>query len=75
MLKLIAKDSSIAQYINILQTWKHMNEFKFDDGDYFEVFEDVFMRVLHHGTNVDLNGCSPVPRVNNYFCYLDKSAF
>ena len=41
-----------------LPTWEFMKEFKFDNGAFLEAFRDVFMKVLHHGSDVDVNGCS-----------------
>jgi len=44
-----------------------MKEFKFDNDAFLEAFRDVFMKVLHHGSNLVVNGvvkeCSSAPCV------------
>jgi len=43
------------------QTFFHMAEFRFDEAGWFVEFRDVYMKVLHHGSNVEWDACSNPP--------------
>lgn len=43
------------------QTFNHMAFFKFNEEEWLVEFRDVFMKVLHHGSNVEWDRCTNPP--------------